>query len=389
MAGLDRRPAGRVEAAAATVATAAVLTAAGCAGSPGALSESTPSADGATTSVQAGSAHADAASDVIGTPRVLVRNLDVPWGLVFLPDGDALVSERDTHRIVRVAPDGDTTVVGEVQDVADDTAEGGLLGLAVPPDFRRTHKVYAYITSDADNRIVRLTIDSDTLSEQEPVFTGIPRGAVHDGGRIAFGPDGMLYATTGDATQPGRAQDPSYLGGKVLRMTPDGDPAPGNPDPDSAVYTRGHRNPEGLAWGPGPDPVLYEAEFGASKQDELNILHPGGNYGWPEVEGTAGPVDDFAAPVRTWPTDEASPSGLAFAGGSLWLATLQGEDLFRMPVGPDGSVGEPRALLVRQYGRLRTVAAAPDGSLWVATSNRDGRGTPADGDDRIIRIPLT
>ncbi len=170
-------------------------------------------------------------------------------------------------------------------------------------------------------------------------------------------------------------------------MTPDGAPAPGNPFAGTVVYTLGHRNPQGLAW--APDGGLYEAEFGQNTLDEINMLQPGGDYGWPTVEGTVGPSrPGLTPPLLSWETDEASPSGLAFAGDSLWLATLQGERLYRIPLLAPGRVGDPTSLLDGQFGRLRTAAHAPDGSLWVTTSSRDGRGNPVGGDDRIIRVPL-
>jgi glucose/arabinose dehydrogenase len=323
----------------------------------------------------------------VGAVSVLASGLAVPWGVAFLPDGSALVSERDTHRIVRVATDGAVTTAGTVSGVAPNAGEGGLLGLALSPTFGRDSLVYAYLTSTTDNRIVRMPFRDGTLGTASPVFTGIPKAAIHNGGRIAFGPDGLLYVTAGDAGQKDRAQDVNYLGGKVLRMTPDGRPAPGNPFPDSVVYSLGHRNPQGLAW--GPDGSLYEAEFGQSSLDELNLLEPGRNYGWPDVEGTIGPSDaKYTPPLLTWPTGVASPSGLAFAGDALWLATLQGKRVYRIPVLGPGRVAQLDPILTGDYGRLRTVAVAPDGSLWVTTSNRDGRGEPIAADDRIVRVAL-
>lgn len=374
-------------------AALAVAAATGCQPSRGNQQPTAGPSSSTASSTAASSSHSPrpgTTSAKPGKPRVIVKHLKVPWGVAFLPSKAALVSERDTHKIKRIAPrGGKVTAVGKVRGVTDDTDEGGLLGLALSPTFDLDHLVYAYITTDTDNRIVRFRYGKQGISHQEPVFTGIPKATIHDGGRIMFGPDGMLYVTTGDATQAERAQDVKYLGGKVLRMTPDGDPVPGNPFSDSVVWTVGHRNPQGLAWGPGKDPTLYEAEFGQNALDELNALHPGDNYGWPDVEGTIGPKKDkFTPPLVTWRTNKASPSGLAYAADSLWLATLQGENVYRMRVHQNGSVGKPRPLLSDRYGRLRTIVTAPDGSLWVTTSNRDGRGTPVSSDDRIIRIPL-
>jgi glucose/arabinose dehydrogenase len=326
-----------------------------------------------------------AAPVAVGAVRVLASGLAVPWGIAFLPDGSALVSERESHRILRVPPSGATTPIATVPGVAPDAGEGGLLGLALPPTFGADAFVYAYLTSATDNCIVRMTYRAGALGPPSPVFTGIPKAAIHDGGRIAFGPDGTLCATTGDATQRDRAQDVSDLGGKVLRMTPDGRPAPGNPFAGSIVYTLGHHNPQGLAW--GPDGRLYEAEFGQSSLDELNLLEPGHNYGWPDVEGTIGlKAAKYTAPLLTWPTGQASPSGLAFAGSALWPAALQGERVYRIPMLGPGRVTQLDPILTGDFGRLRTVAPAPDGSLWVTTSNRDGRGDPTAADDRIIRV---
>ena len=180
--------------------------------------------------------------------------------------------------------------------VADNSGEGGLLGIALSPTFATDAYVYAYLTAATDNRIVRMTYRDGTLGAPSPVFTGIPKAGIHNGGRIAFGPDGLLYATAGDASQKDRAQDVTYLGGKVLRMTPDGQPAPGNPFPGSVVYTFGHRNPQGLAW--GPDGSLYEAEFGQSTEDELNLLQAGPTTtAGPTVEGTVGSNDAEVHPA--------------------------------------------------------------------------------------------
>jgi glucose/arabinose dehydrogenase len=354
---------------------------------PRASSTSSSSARPGSPSTGAGTGASTAASGLRGSASVLFTGLEVPWGVAFLPDGSALVGERDSARILHIS--GTTgqptlTELGTVPGVQP-RGEGGLLGLAVSPDFATDQLVYAYFTSGDDNRIVRMRLDGDALGAPSPVFTGLPHANIHNGGRIAFGPDGMLYATVGDAAQPSRAQDWSYYGGKVLRMTPTGQPAPGNPRPDSVVYTIGHRNPQGLAW--GPEGSLYEAEFGQNIEDEINLLLPGRNYGWPDAEGDTGDTrEEFTRPLLTWSTNEASPSGLAYADGSLWLATLRGQRVYRIPVTSPGRVGQPVALFDGQYGRLRTIIATPTGSLWLTTSNRDGRGRPTGDDDRIIQI---
>jgi glucose/arabinose dehydrogenase len=315
-----------------------------------------------------------------GTPRVqvLVRNLKVPWGLAFLPNGDALVGERPTGRILRVTPAG---AVSEVQRLTgpQDTGEGGLLGLAVSPDYARDGLVYAYYTGAEDNRIVRFTLGG----QPQPILTGIHKAGNHDGGRIAFGPDGMLYAGVGDANERNRAQDRSALNGKVLRMTPEGRPAPGNPFPGSVVYSYGHRNVQGLAWDSAGR--LYASEFGQSRFDEVNLIRAGHNYGWPIVEGF-GHDPRFTEPLVTWSPDQASPSGIAIVGDQLFAGALHGARLWRVPLDGRGGLRTPVPLLVNAYGRLRTLALAPDGSLWVMTSNQDGRGNPTADDDRILRI---
>jgi glucose/arabinose dehydrogenase len=320
--------------------------------------------------------------------RVLVSGLDVPWGIAFLPDGVALVTERASARLLRVTPDGVVTPVGLVAGVVPG-GEGGLLGVAVSPGFAADRAVFVFYTAAADNRVVRLQVAADGTVDggaQQVVLSGIPKGRIHDGGGLAFGPDGFLYVGTGEAGRRGPAQDRADLGGKILRVTVDGAPAPGNPF-GTAVYSYGHRNVQGLAF--APDGRLYAAEFGQDRFDEINLITAGGNYGWPEAEGVAG-RPGFVDPLVTWPTDDASPSGLAFAGGALWAAALRGERLWRVPVTGPGTLGAPQAQLTGEYGRLRAAAATPDGSaLWVSTSNRDGRGDPSGDDDRILVVPVS
>jgi glucose/arabinose dehydrogenase len=310
---------------------------------------------------------------------VLTTGLEAPWGLSFLPGGDALVSERDSARILRVpAAGGEPQVLTTLPGVLP-RGEGGLLGLAVSPDFASDQLVFAYYTARDDNRIVRFRLDR--VDEITPVLTGIPKAAIHNGGRLAFGPDRMLYVGTGDAGNSDLAQDPRSLGGKVLRMTMDGQPVEGS---DSLVFSLGHRNVQGLAF--DDDGRVYSVEFGQNRFDEINQIFAGSNGGWPEVEGPGDGGGRFLAPITTWKPSESSPSGAAFVDGSLWVAALRGERLWRVPLDGRGGAGPPEALYRGQFGRLRAAEQAPDGSLWVLTSNRDGRGDPVRADDRILRL---
>ncbi|MGH8836061.1 MAG: PQQ-dependent sugar dehydrogenase [Actinomycetes bacterium] len=324
-----------------------------------------------------------------GRPRVtgeIAGNMEIPWGLVFLPNGSALVTERWRAQLLRVTPGGRVSTVGEVPGV-DPLGEGGLLGLALAPDFESSHWLYAYFTAASDNRIVRMRYENGRLGPPDPILTGIPKGGNHNGGRIAFGPDGMLYATAGESGNPPLAQDLGSLGGKILRMTPGGRPARGNPFDNSVVWSYGHRNPQGIAW--DSEGRLWASEFGQNTWDELNLIEPGGNYGWPIAEGRS-QEPDLVSPQAVWATDQASPSGITIADGAVWMAALRGARLWRIPLNGDRA-GDPRAFFVREYGRLRTIETAPDGSLWMATSNLDGRAQdpfPEPGDDRILRVVI-
>jgi glucose/arabinose dehydrogenase len=314
---------------------------------------------------------------VIGT---VADNLEVPWGIAFLPDGSALVTERDSRRVLQVTGRR-VTEVGRV-DEAQPQGEAGLLGVAVSPSYERDGRVFLYATTSEDNRVLRATFRNGRLGSLEPILTGIPNAFNHDGGRMIFGPDGMLYVSTGEAGQPDLAQDRGSLGGKILRITQDGDPAPGNPDRRSPIWTWGHRNVQGLAFDDGGH--LWASEFGQDTFDELNLIQKGRNYGWPMVEGK-GDEPGLTDPQVTWSTDDASPSGLAFVDGRLWLGALRGERLWRVDVRGQRASDE-KGFLVGRYGRVRTVVPSPDGNLWVTTSNRDGRGDPADEDDRILLV---
>jgi glucose/arabinose dehydrogenase len=314
---------------------------------------------------------------------VLARNLAVPWGIAFLPGGDALVTERDSARLLRVTPHGRVTVVGTVPGVVS-YGEGGLLGVAVSPSFSRDRLVYLYFSAAADNRVVRFRYSGGRIGPLDTLVAGIPRAAYHNGGGLAFGPDGMLWASTGEHGDSRLAQDRGSLGGKILRMTPEGRPAPGNPF-GTLVWTYGHRNVQGMAWDNARR--MYATEFGQDRFDEVNRIQKGKNYGWPVVEG-AGGGRRYTDPELTWSPDQASPSGAAIAAGSFWVAALRGEQLWQVPLSRSGQAGSPVAHLTGDYGRLRTVVRAPDGSLWCTTSNRDGRGDPRTGDDKILVIPL-
>ena len=313
----------------------------------------------------------------VGGPADVATNLDVPWGITFLPDGSALIAERNSGTIKHMSAPGEVNLVGSVAGVAA-RGEGGLLGLATSGPT-----VFAYFTAGQDNRVVRMPFDGGMLREQSPILTGIPAGAIHDGGRIAFGPDGKLYVATGESGNPELAQDRLSLGGKILRINPDGSIPSDNPDPASPVWSFGHRNIQGLAWDLAGR--LWATEYGANRLDELNLIRPGGNYGWPMAEGradTPGLID----PVIQWGTGEASPSGWPTSVARCGSRAFAVSGSIRYRSAPDGSLGDPGPLFVGQYGRLRTVAAAPDGTLWFTTSNRDGRGSPRDGDDRILQF---
>jgi glucose/arabinose dehydrogenase len=308
----------------------------------------------------------------------------VPWGIAFLASGDALISERDTARIRRVTPRGKVTTIGEVSGVVTPTGigEGGLLGIALAPNDEET--LFAYMSTRNDNRVVRLRLAGGKVGKPAPVLTGIPNNVHHNGGRLLFDPDGLLYISTGDAEQSDLAQDRNSLAGKILRIRPDGRPAPGNPY-GNRTWSYGHRNIEGLAL--DAQGRLWATEFGEQETDELNLISKGRNYGWPIVEG-ASRSRRFVSPKATWsPTSSCSPAGLAITRNTAFLGALRGQCLFAVPLRGENA-GESRAYFAEDFGRIRNVVVAPDGALWMTTSNTDGRVDPGRDDDKIIRVTL-
>ncbi len=368
----------------ASVAMVSMLLLGGC--SSGSSSATTPTAAAPATSSGPTSGPAVAAVTV---SKVVATGLRVPWGVAFLPDGSALVAERPTGRILRVGADGTTKPVGTVPGVADN-GEGGLLGLAL----KAPSTLFAYFTSTAgDNRVVRMTFDGTRIGAPTPVLTDILSADHHNGGLLKIGPDGKLWIGTGDAGDSTTPQMRQSVNGKILRINLDGSVPADNPFPGSRVYSLGHRNVQGLAFDSLGRP--WAVEFGQNTWDELNRIVPGGNYGWPVVEGKQAHAG-FIEPLVQWPTSEASPSGMAIVDDVAYVGGLRGERVWQVPLHPDatgaggvkGTAGPPKALLTGQFGRIRNVVAAPGGGLWITTSNRDGRGEPTADDDRIIALDL-
>lgn len=367
-----------------------VLAAAGCGNGSDQVSFPSASPPGGSSSTAAPSTTGStspgskAPSARVPARQTIATGLPVPWGLAFLPDGSALVTLRDQGEVIRVTQGSAPVSVGRVPGVEPE-GEAGLLGIAVSPAFASDRTVFAYLTSGDDNRVIRMTFDGTRLKPGPVIVKGIAKAGNHDGGRLAFGPDGYLYISTGDAGLREAAQDKGSLSGKILRVTRDGTPAPGNPFPGSRVWSLGHRNVQGMAW--TRTGSMYASEFGQNSWDELNRIEPGRNYGWPVVEGI-GRRAGFVDPVRQWTTADASPSGIAVgADGAVYMAALRGQSLWRIPLDAEGKTGEPQRLLQGEYGRLRTVVPAPDGRLWLVTSNTF-RGPPRPGDDRIIALRL-
>ncbi|MGP4045212.1 PQQ-dependent sugar dehydrogenase [Streptomyces sp. 2A115] len=380
----------------AVLAAATLLLTAGCSSGDGEGSDGGQSASASSTEPGASAPATEQAAEEappdkgsVKVVRTVTEDLKTPWGLAPLPEGDLLVSSRDEGTITRVDEEtGKKTELGSVPGVAP-AGEGGLMGLALSPSYASDHMVYAHFTSESDNRIVRMLYDEkkpagEQLGAPDTVFRGIPKGTNHNGGRIAFGPDKLLYVGTGETYETELAQDKESTGGKILRLTPDGEPAPGNPL-DSPIYSYGHRNVQGLAW--DSKQRLFASEFGQNTWDELNDIKPGDNYGWPDAEGKS---DDskYHNPIAQWGVADASPSGIAYAEGSIWMAGLRGERLWRVPLRGTEASADPEAFLEGDYGRLRTVVSAGGNKLWLVTSETDGRGSPGSGDDKILELEV-
>ncbi len=343
-----------------------------------------------------------------------VENLEVPWSLVFLPDGRALVSERPGRiRLIRdgklvakpyaelASTGGGSGVMGLLTRLVAG-GEGGLMGLALHPRFPDPPYVYAMHTYEGDgdtgNRVIRLIDKGDHATFDRVIVDGIPGATFHNGGRIGFGPDGMLYVTTGEIFDAERAQDRASLNGKILRVAPDGKIPADNPFPRSKVWSYGHRNPQGLAWHPETGELFISehgpsGEYGLRAHDEINVVRKGGNYGWPLAVGAPG-LKDYVDPLVTWKDRAVPPAGIAFWKGDLYLAALGAGSLVRIGVARAGD-GWRVTRIERWFadgpassvlGRLRAVRVGPDGMLYFTTSNRDGRGKPRPGDDKIYRL---
>lgn len=377
------------------LAAGVVLAGYGCGGDDG--EKRPPASTGGTTATGAqepGQKSGPRLRRSSGEPQieVVATGLEVPWDVAFLPDGRALVTERPGRiRLVSGAGRLQRGPLAQISVAA--RGEGGLLGIAIDPQFGEGHDfVYVYLTREDGMQVRRMRLRDGRLTDDGLVLGGIRAGSIHDSGRLRFGPDGRLYVATGDAGQGERAQDRGSLNGKILRL--DAGQYRGR-SPRAEVFALGVRNPQGLAWQPGTR-RLFATDHGPSGfdgpsgDDEVNHIRRGHNYGWPEVRGPS--HGSFTAPVQVY-AETIAPSGATFVSlpgsawtGSLLVAALKGQQLRQLRF-RGGSLASDRTLLSGRFGRLRAAVEAPDGTIWVTTSNRDGYGSPRDGlDDRILRI---
>lgn len=307
---------------------------------------------------------------------VVAKDLDTPWAIDFLPDERLIFTQRNGK--LSIIENGTVKIVAQLN--VSEVSESGLLGVAVDPDFISNHFIYLYFTLNDGNRVSRFTL-SDGLRDETVLLDKIPNAQFHDGGRMKFGPDGYLYITTGDATIPSSSQDKNLLSGKILRIRKDGTIPADNPF-GNEIYSYGHRNPQGLAWHPVSG-KLYASEHGQSSNDEINIIEKGKNYGWPTAECDEVSTE-FTNPIRCFSEFTLAPSGIAFLDDGLYVAGLRGTQLRKIILDAEGRIiGEEE--LFSDLGRIRDVVEH-NGSLYIATSNRDGRGIPRLNDDKIIRI---
>jgi glucose/arabinose dehydrogenase len=320
--------------------------------------------------------------------EVVAQNLDTPWGIAFLPDKNILVTERN-GRLLLVSSAKESKEIAKIENVKE-IGEGGLLGIALHPEFSSNNYVYLYYTyaqsgADTLNRVVRFKFENNKLASEEIILDKIPGAANHNGGRIKFGPDSYLYIATGDAQEPSLAQNKNSLAGKILRVTDEGRVPPDNPF-GNHVYSYGHRNVQGLAWDESKN--LYATEHGRSGiqsgLDEVNLIKPGKNYGWPEIQGSE-TRSGMESPVINSGSTTWAPAGMSFGNNSLFFAGLRGQSLYRAML-TGGSVERVEELLKNKYGRIRDVVTGPGNMLYITTSNLDGRGSPKTGDDKIVKL---
>lgn len=334
-------------------------------------------------------------SSAVCSVSQVATDTDIPWGLITLPDGNIIYSRRDAQEVVRLDPSsGVKTVIGKVPNVQGTDGEGGLMGLAVTPNFPANDPwIYIHHTSPTDNRIVRIQYVNGSLntSTLQVLLSGIGRNKFHNGGRLRFGPDGKLYATTGDAQNGAFAQDINNLAGKVLRLNPDGSRPSDNPF-GNYVWSYGHRNPQGLAF--DSQGRLWEQEFGNGLQDETNLIQKGGNYGWPNCEGTSSQggggcgTAGYIAPKQTYSTGDASCSGIAIVRDVLYIACERGTRVYRHVIS-GSSLTNTQELFRGSYGRIRTVEPTRDGALWMTTTNNGDKDSVANNsDEKIFKVIL-